>query len=228
MNQPSDRYVQPKDLMYTPPKSFPDPTALAYALSYAHASGNTDEVARLTRIQTRSVAFGNGMGTHMPLLASIVAILPPELPILELGAGNYSTPMLHMMAKMTGRQLVTIEADKSWADSFGDFRDATHAVYYIEDGYNGWLPAIDSLPTEGKPSNWGLVFVDQTPGQTRAITLRHLADRAKYLVCHDTHNSFFAGLDEALGEFKYRYDDLTACPPATAVSNSNTFEEFVR
>src|ERR1700730_7527069 len=59
-----------------PPRSFPDPPAINYALEYARGTKNAMAEKHLLRLQERSNAFCNGYGTHIPLLASVVATAP--------------------------------------------------------------------------------------------------------------------------------------------------------
>ena len=70
-----------------PAKSYPDLGAIDYALSHATAIGDTAALRHLNRVKERSLAFAGGYGTHIPLLAAVVAVSPPG-PIVELGAGN--------------------------------------------------------------------------------------------------------------------------------------------
>ena len=50
----------------------------------------------------------DGGGSHVPLLASVVAIARPG-PVLELGVGDMSTPLLREMCRAMGRELVSVD-----------------------------------------------------------------------------------------------------------------------
>ena len=48
-------------------------------------------------------------GSHLPIL--LRAMKATTGPVLELGAGIYSTPILHALCQIEGRKLVTYESD---------------------------------------------------------------------------------------------------------------------
>ena len=56
-------------------------------------------------------------GTHASLLAAAVAASSPGYPVLELGAGRFSTPMLVAMCALTKRTLVSADNDMAWLDA---------------------------------------------------------------------------------------------------------------
>ena len=197
--------------------TYPDLHALEYSLEFARAVGDQKAIQRLDMLRARSMAHGEGYGTHLPVLAAIAAIT--KGPILELGAGNFSTLLLNAMARAQQRKIYTLEADMAWLRTFEDIDLASdlHVFMHVTDGWNGWNSMIDSLPEQ----EWSIAFIDQTPGQTRLETLLHLQDRAEYLIVHDSCNSFFAGVDHALSEFKYQMTYSNMIAPTTVVSNKS-------
>jgi hypothetical protein len=55
-------------------------------------------------------------GTHIaPLLT---AVLATDGPVLELGCGDFSTPLLHAICAKQNRLLVSTDTDKAWLELF--------------------------------------------------------------------------------------------------------------
>lgn len=204
-----------------PAKSYPDPGAVSYALEYARGTKNVEAEKKLKRLADRSNAFGSGYGTHIPLLASVVATAPPG-DILELGTGNFSSPLLSAMCKAMGRMLHSVEEKEEWLYNIRDLEAAHHALWTASDPYN-YMPTVEAK-TSGQ---FAVVFIDQgRTNQDRMAALRWLADRAGFIVVHDTKNTWFAGVDEVLDSFKYRFDYCFMTPVTTVVSNKFDVSAF--
>jgi predicted O-methyltransferase YrrM len=206
-----------------PPRSFPDPPAIDYALAYARGTKNVEAEKHLLRLQARSNAFCNGYGTHIPLLASVVATAPPG-DVLELGVGHFSSPLLSAMCKAMGRHLTSFEEKAEWLDNVRDLEAPHHDLRVAADPFN-WMPDVDALfGTEG---HFAVIFIDHgRTNQDRMAYLRQLADRADFIVCHDTRNTWFAGVDEVLDSFKHRFDYCLMTPVTTVVSNKYDVSAF--
>lgn len=196
------------------PKSFPDLPSLDYSLTYAEGIADAEAVKKLTRIKSRSTAHGTGYGTHLPLLAAITSIARGG-PILELGAGNFSTLMLNVVGRAQGRKIYTLDADMEWLNQFDDLNDdPAHIFLYVGDKWKGWTTEVDGLPDK----EFAVAFVDQTPPQCRIESILHLRDKAEFIVVHDTNNTFFAGVDEVLESFQYKHTYSRMVPSTTVVS----------
>ncbi len=112
--------------------------------------------------------------THLPLL--LAAVLNSEGPVLEIGIGHFSTPILHAVCKSLGRELVSVEDDPQWVAKFADeYENASHEFR------NGF----DCLP-ELSQVRWGAVLIDESPGARRGKTLDLFGETADFLVMHDT------------------------------------------
>ena len=72
-----------------------------------------------------------GFGTHLKLLA--VAALLTRGDILEMGAGDFSTEVLHDIVRMDEecRKLVTADSNKEWIDKFQDKKTNFHHLVLI-------------------------------------------------------------------------------------------------
>ena len=90
--------------------------------------------------------------THIPLL--IKAMEHTTGPVLELGMGYNSTPLLSMMCRDQGRTLLSLEGDKAWADKFSDYASDSHTITVVDNWDN---ISIDR--------SWGLVLVDHRPAK---------------------------------------------------------------
>jgi len=132
--------------------------------------------------------------THLPILASSVA--RTSGPVLELGCGDYSTPLLHHLCN--GRPLVSLEHDPVWLSRYKDLETPWHKIQLVLD----WAAAkvIDE-------TKWGVAFVDHAPAQQRVHEIRRLKNQAELIVIHDTEDPGGTyNYASVLPEFKYRYD----------------------
>jgi hypothetical protein len=158
-------------------------------------------------------------GTHFPLLAAACAA--SKGPILELGCGTWSTPMLHEIAKATGRRLVSLETDPEWLATFDDFRTDWHELRHVPGGGPmGEGAAWDDVPLE--KTEWGVVFVDHRPGDRRRVEIERLRGRAEFLVVHDTEDPSY-GYESLLSTFGWRHDFTRFRPWTTVVSDVARF-----
>ncbi len=96
-----------------------------------------------------------GWHTHYPVLAACLA-LQPTGPVLEIGCGDWSTALLHMMCGAQGRQLVTIESDEAWLNKYRYMERPWHHMLYA--------PDID-IARIIDDTAWGVAFVDHEPWQ---------------------------------------------------------------
>lgn len=106
--------------------------------------------------------------THLEPL--IEAALSVDGDILELGCGDYSTPLLSAVARKSGHRLVVNASDATWANRYTGIAEV-HIV-----NWEKWKP-------EGQ---YGLVFLDNelhSPG--RLAMLPGLSNIAKVVVMHD-------------------------------------------
>jgi hypothetical protein len=108
-------------------------------------------------------------------------------PVLEIGIGHFSTPFLHEFCKGANRELWSIESDDTWRKNFegryawdtsSDRDPAFHRFGYPMKN----PPAIEFQ----KSVNWGVVFIDDSPGgENRAKHFRSFIDHSEYVVVHD-------------------------------------------
>lgn len=149
--------------------------------------------------------------SHLPYL--LRALQVTEGPVLELGTGNGSTPVLHWCCELVGRRLVSMESDAKWVARFAaQFASPTHEVLTVTD----W----DAAPVE---QSWAVVLVDHGPADRRQVELGRVTPHAQIVVVHDTnwynekHYHFKA--HQRFEAFRYRYDSPYK-PKTTVLSHT--------
>jgi len=106
-----------------------------------------------------------GYFSHYPVLAAAVACTTG--PVLELGSGWGSTPLLRAMCHAMGRTLETYDTDPEWATTFD-------------------VPVVaDWLTWEPQEPHYGVIFIDCSPGEIRKDLAMRLKAHATLLVLHD-------------------------------------------
>lgn len=128
-------------------------------------------------------------GTHFPILAGAVARTTG--PVLELGIGDYSTPMLHFMCEGI-RNLYSFEISEEWLSGFRQYQSSTHFLDLI--------PSWDKFDTSGQ---WSVAFVDCAPGEDRVPLIKSLKDNARFIITHDTEANGY-NWEQLEGVFKYQ------------------------
>jgi len=128
-------------------------------------------------------------GSHVHVLARAASLLKPGSRIVELGAGYFSTPMLHGIAQARGCTLLTVETSEEWAAKFTHLAAPWHP-FDVGCASTYWL---DSLPA--------LVFVDCSPTESREPLFRMAWEAGvPCIIAHDSNR-------EAYGWGWERYPD---------------------
>jgi len=117
-------------------------------------------------------------------------------PVLELGAGYISTPLIHWLCAEDRRKVVTCEDDEEYFQIARKFRSKTHTIVKIND----WARDIRKY----KDRLWSVIFVDNNENH-RAESIITLKDNGIFFVLHDTNDPQY-GYDKIYPLFKYRYD----------------------
>jgi len=115
--------------------------------------------------------------THQPVLYA--AMMNSSGPVLELGCGEGSTPLLHELCEQQGRRLITIDNNREWFDKYhSEYATERHQFIFADN----W---IEVLTDDRLDMSWGVVFVDQSPWEARHLSIRLFGDSTQYLVLHD-------------------------------------------
>ncbi len=154
---------------------------------------------------------GRAYSSHMPVLMDLLS--KTDGPVLELGAGRYSTPLIHWACAVKGRHITTLEHSEKYFAYASQFADTWHKVVKVDD----W----DTYPLDAPDGKrWSLAFVDHE-GPRRGTETKRLADLADLIICHDTcgRDERKYGYKDAWPAFKYRQQFQLARPRTSVVSN---------
>jgi len=133
--------------------------------------------------------------SHQPVLVELLT-RRPDSRVLELGMGYASTPIVLALSASS----VSIETDKAWFARFSRFSGPQHQLLHLSDYTDSeWRsPYLEQ--------DWDVAFVDNSPYSTRQSNLLKLADKARFIVCHDTEECFKpAGSDYRWDFSSFRY-----------------------
>jgi len=107
--------------------------------------------------------------THQRAL--IAAAMITEGPIVEMGCGNYSTPLLYEVAKSQGRKFTVYSTDREWSSKFTDYVDVV---------------ILESWNDFPYPENVGLTFLDNEQYiRDRKLHVPRLLQTSDVVICHD-------------------------------------------
>lgn len=168
------------------------------------------------------------VATHQRVLLG--AALRTDGPILELGTGWYSTPLLHEVAVNLKRYVVTLDTSDYWLQQFkADRWSAEYGYkgdrYHTLRSYPFWedaklRPADYGLVAE----RWGLVFADHGQPIERYYVVRELlkVSDADVFVFHDAEDRDAYGYSRTFDRFKYLWID--DCQKAQTAVASNVID----
>jgi hypothetical protein len=150
-------------------------------------------------------------GSHaIPLLASLWV---SDGPILELGCGWYSTPVVHRISAVQDRKVLTADSVYAWLSYFLFFASDKHELCLVNDNdtpvknVNDNVHVVRSWDAIGREQpNWGVVIVDHQPADQRAVDLLRLRDHVDLFLVHDTEpkQNIVYKLERHLETFTYR------------------------
>lgn len=117
----------------------------------------------------------NCYATHQPVLYEVLRRTAG--PVLELGSGKGSTPLIHHFAP--GRRIITVDNDQEWLTPLKHlYEDEHHRFIHTAD----WNETLNSPELQGP---WDAVFIDQSPWEARYLSLMKFKDTARFIVIHD-------------------------------------------
>jgi len=138
--------------------------------------------------------YNPSWGSHIPTLLKVFSASVG--PVLELGTGLFSTPLLHALCMDKNRTLVSYESDPAFFALLEKFVNELHQIKLVED----WDSAdIDNI-------HWGMAFIDHKPEDRRIVDVKRLAGNCDYIIIHDSEgrqNSHYH-YDLIYPLFKYR------------------------
>src|SRR3990167_3439257 len=119
--------------------------------------------------------FDPTWGSHLPVL--IKCLENSKGPVLELGLGISSTPLLHALCFDQDRFLLSLDNDPQFVEMFKKYRSETHSIELVDN----WA----THPITPSPL-WALALIDHKPEERRKEEIKRLADKAIFLIVHDT------------------------------------------
>lgn len=146
----------------------------------------------------------------MPLLIKLVQMT--HGPVMELGSGLFSTPLLHWLCAEKKRELVTCENSREFYEFARKFRSRNHKVRLVK--------TFDEVDSKRR---WSVVLIDHSPERPlrRGDDVIKLKDVADYIVLHDSEpqEEQHYGYWKVWEHFKYRYDWNLCLHHTTVLSN---------
>lgn len=130
-----------------------------------------------------------------------------------MGVGPFSTPVMHWLCQDRERLLISYENDKKYFDQHKAFETSLHQIKLVEN----W----DDADIES--THWGVALIDHKPAERRRIDVKRIADKADYIIIHDSEPSQnrYYRYDLIYPLFKYRFDypNKSGCAYTTVLSN---------
>lgn len=101
-----------------------------------------------------------------------------DKPILELGSGDASTPLIHAVVAPKRLKILTLDQNLEWLKKYTYLKNEFHSFGYYSDEDIYSFYASDS-------EQWGLVFIDNGTWNARTEAVKKYADIADYIILHD-------------------------------------------
>lgn len=141
-------------------------------------------------------------GSHATTI--LAAVIVTQGPIYELGMGLHSTPMLHNIAVLQNRFVLSCETNKAWLGKFIHFNDsAVHKLYHVNiNGPSG----VNEWDKYGNDRDWGVVFVDHGQSLRRRVDIGRFMDKTDIIIVHDNQDKgyYYA---PALAKLNFTFTD---------------------
>jgi len=126
--------------------------------------------------------FYSGYGTHQMVLLETLRRV--KGPVLELGAGDYSTELIHNALKGRNIKILTLDHDQEWLSKYDHLNSEFHDLKCV--GNEDIQEFYDN-----DNQYWGLVFIDygtedpDDPWRARINAMLKYNRSADYIILHD-------------------------------------------
>lgn len=154
---------------------------------------------------------------YYPLLFK--ALESTEGSVMELGMGWGSTPLLNEYCTKKKRTLLSFDYNQEWRSKFDNLLNKYHSSQLVTD----WNKVYESYPSAS------VIFIDQSPGEERKVTIDRYKDTTGILVIHDTEPTGAGDYQvrPLFSQFKYKVEVQTDGAWATALSNEIDITKWV-
>ena len=152
----------------------------------------------------------NPFATHMQVLQSCLE--HTSGPVLELGSGWFSTPVLAAYADT--RLVRTVESDPNWFVRVAQLGVSQSLVDHRHQFV--FVPRYDDAPV--LDYHWDIVLLDHEPPARRGVDALRLREHCRLMIGHDSQHPAYE-YAEAFGQFKFRFTDTRQVPWTTVVSD---------
>jgi hypothetical protein len=144
--------------------------------------------------------------SHIPLLIKVMQ--NSSGPVLELGAGPGSTPLLYWMCFDMERTFESYDSNQEYVDTLSKF-----GVKYVE--------SFDEVPVK----KYDVVFIDSAPPERRHIDVERFKD-SNFIIIHDSqrHLDQYFHYKKIYHLFKYKYKYGKVKPHTTVLSNVSNLD----
>ena len=169
---------------------------------------NNDNKKQMTwdqMIQTYlSFPLDQHYGSHSIVLLAAIFVCQTG-PMLELGMGSSSTPLMSRISREQKRILVSVDSDLRWINYFSSLslNNSFHKMKYVEVntemGVEWGMIQLDNI------ENWSIILLDHRPGPRRQFDLMIYSYRGDLVILHDTEKSSMYKYDEGLKYYPYHY-----------------------
>lgn len=112
--------------------------------------------------------------THQPVLIEVLKRTAGA--VLELGAGDYSTPVIHGFS--ANRKVLTIDDSERWLNKYLNLKTANHDFLFVSHDDSQKYYDADN-------KKWNVVFVDNGNWDTRILAINKYKDVVDYMIIHD-------------------------------------------
>lgn len=161
----------------------------------------------INQVRKLNANLSKNYTTHMGML--LMVLFNSKGPVIELGGGPFSTPLLHWVCKMQDRELITYENEPDYYAFERQFQSRQHRIRFVEN----W----DDIEI---PEHVGMVFVDHHPPERRMIETLRFKDVADFIVIHDSERvAITYNRPEVYDQFKHRFDWKECKPWCSVLSN---------
>ena len=157
----------------------------------------------------------NPFATHIPVL--LACLRRTTGPVLELGSGWYSTPLLSAFA--TDRLVRTVESNPDWYERISQI--VTHQPITNHRHQVLFVPEYDEAPLDDQ--DWDIVLLDHEPPPRRGVDAERLRDRCRLMIGHDSQHPAY-GYGPVFETFKHRFTYSRTGPWTTVVSNTDPLD----